>query len=113
MKQLLLWLALLCIQHPGSVYAGIEDAFVSLPLEFGLAAPARLVFNQRDLSACLRDSTAQECVLKGEKQNTLYWQGIQAGRAHSTSCCCLLCQSFLCSPSLLCRPHQDRPRQLA
>jgi hypothetical protein len=68
MRLLLLWLALLCFQHPRSVHAGIEDEFVSLPLEFGLAAPARLVFNQRDLPACLRDSTAQECVLKGEQR---------------------------------------------
>jgi len=36
-------------------------------------APARLVFDDRDLAQCLADATAQRCVLRGEGMAALRW----------------------------------------
>lgn len=57
------WLLLLALTaRPTAAAQG--DEFVRLPPEYGPRVPDRLVFNSRELAACVTDNTARRCILQ-------------------------------------------------
>lgn len=42
-----------------------EEEYVSMPATIGQRVPDRIVFNSRELSQCINDSTARRCILQG------------------------------------------------
>lgn len=57
-------LLLLVFLASGAAAASLEADFAEQP-EIAARAPRRIVFNQRDLAACLSDVSATTCVLQG------------------------------------------------
>lgn len=67
-----LLLLLLAFLASGAAAASLEADFVQQP-ELAALVPRRVVFNQRDLAACLSDVSATTCVLQGVHQDMYTW----------------------------------------